>query len=83
MLFFAMGAVVDGVPTTSHAPLSGHVCPVLAVVPIGVTVPPMSTQCVEIDASTFTVGRRASIRKHCGGSDTLRVWRRCYGKNQD
>lgn len=30
-----MGAVVDGVPVTFHTPLSGHVCPVVAVVPIG------------------------------------------------
>lgn len=31
MLFFAIGAVVDGVPTTSQTPLSGQVCPVRAV----------------------------------------------------
>ena len=32
---FAIGAVVVGVPTTFHTPLSGHLCPVLPVVPIG------------------------------------------------
>jgi hypothetical protein len=31
----AIGAVVDGVEVTFHTPLSGQVCPVLAVVPIG------------------------------------------------
>jgi hypothetical protein len=31
----AIGAVVDGVPTTSQTPLSGQDSPVLAVVPIG------------------------------------------------
>lgn len=31
----AMGAVVEGVPTTFQIPLSGHFCPVEAVVPIG------------------------------------------------
>ncbi len=31
----AIGAVVDGVPTTSQTPLSGHFWPVLAVVPMG------------------------------------------------
>ena len=31
----AIGAVVDGVPTTFHTPLSGQVCPVVAWVPIG------------------------------------------------
>jgi hypothetical protein len=31
----AIGAVVDGVDVTRHTPLSGHDCPVLAVVPIG------------------------------------------------
>lgn len=35
MLCFAMGAVVDGVPTTCQTPLSGHCCPVCAVVPNG------------------------------------------------
>ena len=35
MFVFAIGAVVDGVPTTFHNPLSGHFSPVLAVVPIG------------------------------------------------
>jgi hypothetical protein len=34
-LFLAMGAVVEGVPTTFQIPLSGHFCPVEAVVPIG------------------------------------------------
>ncbi|WP_220427520.1 hypothetical protein, partial [Klebsiella pneumoniae] len=32
---FAIGAVVEGVPTTFQTPLSGHFCPVEAVVPIG------------------------------------------------
>lgn len=32
---FAIGAVVLGVPTTVHTPLSGHFSPVRAVVPIG------------------------------------------------
>jgi hypothetical protein len=31
----AMGAVVDGLPTTFQTPLSGQVSPVVAVVPIG------------------------------------------------
>ena len=31
----AIGAVVLGMPTTSQTPLSGHLCPVVAVVPIG------------------------------------------------
>lgn len=31
----AIGAVVVGVPTTCHIPLSGQVSPVEAVVPIG------------------------------------------------
>ena len=31
----AIGAVVEGVPTTFQTPLSGHFCPVEAVVPIG------------------------------------------------
>ena len=31
----AIGAVVDGVPTTCHTPLSGQASPVRAVVPIG------------------------------------------------
>jgi hypothetical protein len=35
VLPLAMGAVVDGVPTTVQTPLSGHLCPVEAVVPIG------------------------------------------------
>lgn len=35
MLFFAIGAVVEGAPTTSHTPLSGHFSLVRAVVPIG------------------------------------------------
>lgn len=34
-LLLAMGAVVEGVPTTCQTPLSGHVSPVRAVVPIG------------------------------------------------
>ena len=34
-LYLAMGAVVDGLPTTFHTPLSGQLSPVLAVVPIG------------------------------------------------
>jgi hypothetical protein len=79
VLFFAMGAVVAGVPTTSHTPLSGQVCPVLAVVPIGATVPPMSTQCIEIDAPIGTVLVRVSICKHCGESGTLGFQGRCYG----
>ena len=32
---FAMGAVVEGFPTTFHTPLSGQISPVLAVVPMG------------------------------------------------
>ena len=35
MLPSAIGAVVEGVPTTSQTPLSGHFSPVLAKVPIG------------------------------------------------
>lgn len=35
VLPLAIGAVVEGVPTTCHTPLSGHFCPVDAVVPIG------------------------------------------------
>lgn len=35
VLSLAMGAVVVGVPTTFQTPLSGHFCPVVAVVPIG------------------------------------------------
>ena len=35
VLPFAIGAVVDGVPTTTHTPLSGQEEPVLAVVPRG------------------------------------------------
>jgi len=35
VLPLAMGAVVVGVPTTFQTPLSGHFCPVVAVVPIG------------------------------------------------
>lgn len=35
---FAIGAVVDGVETTFHTPLSGHFSPVFAVVPIGALV---------------------------------------------
>ena len=35
MFPFAIGAVVEGVPTTVHTPLSGHFSPVLAVVPMG------------------------------------------------
>ena|SRR6266542_1971210 len=31
----AIGAVVDGVPTTAQTPLSGHLSPVRAVVPSG------------------------------------------------
>ena len=34
----AIGAVVLGVPTTSHTPLSGHVSPVLAVLPTAMLV---------------------------------------------
>jgi hypothetical protein len=37
-LCFAIGAVVEGVPTTRHTPLSGQRSPVRAVVPIGVLV---------------------------------------------
>ncbi|MET7394613.1 hypothetical protein ABZS66_14085 [Dactylosporangium sp. NPDC005572] len=33
---FAIGAVVDGLPTTSHTPLSGQRSPVRAVVPMAV-----------------------------------------------
>jgi hypothetical protein len=35
VLPLAIGAVVDGLSCDSHTPLSGHVSPVLAVVPIG------------------------------------------------
>ncbi len=35
VLPYAMGAVVDGVPTTTHTPLSGQLEPVLGVVPRG------------------------------------------------
>lgn len=35
VLFFAIGAVVVGVPSTFHTPLSGQFCPVLALVPKG------------------------------------------------
>jgi hypothetical protein len=35
VLPLAIGAVVLGFPTTFHTPLSGHVCPVVAVVPMG------------------------------------------------
>lgn len=35
MFPFAIGAVVEGVPTTVHTPLSGHFSPVFAVVPMG------------------------------------------------
>jgi len=35
ILPLAIGAVVEGLPTTSQTPLSGHFCPVEAVVPIG------------------------------------------------
>lgn len=35
MLPLAIGAVVVGVPTTAHTPLSGHFSPVRAVVPNG------------------------------------------------
>lgn len=35
MFPFAIGAVVEGVPSTFQTPLSGQVCPVLAVVPNG------------------------------------------------
>jgi len=35
VLPFVIGTVVVGDPTTLHTPLSGHKCPVLAVVPIG------------------------------------------------
>ena len=35
MLPLAMGAVVVGVPTAFHTPLSGHFWPVFAIVPIG------------------------------------------------
>ncbi|MNL35013.1 hypothetical protein D3C87_1570190 [compost metagenome] len=38
----AIGAVVDGVPITVQTPLSGHFCPVDAVVPIGIAVSPFS-----------------------------------------
>lgn len=31
----AIGAVVVGVPNTCQTPLSGQICPVVAVVPIG------------------------------------------------
>jgi hypothetical protein len=34
-LYCAIGAVVLGEPTTAHTPLSGHLSPVLAVVPMG------------------------------------------------
>src|SRR6266542_5604884 len=37
-LCFAIGAVVVGVPTTCHTPLSGQRSPVRAVVPIGTLV---------------------------------------------
>lgn len=33
VLPLAMGAVVEGDPTTFHTPLSGQVCPVWALVP--------------------------------------------------
>jgi hypothetical protein len=33
---FAIGAVVETCPMTSHTPLSGHTSPVLAFVPIGI-----------------------------------------------
>lgn len=32
---FAIGAVVEGLPTTFQTPLSGHDCPVFASMPIG------------------------------------------------
>lgn len=35
MLFIAIAAVVEGVPTTSQTPVSGHFSPVLASVPNG------------------------------------------------
>jgi hypothetical protein len=43
---FAMGAVVEGVPTTFHTPLSGHFDPVRAVVPIGDFAMGLSLFCV-------------------------------------
>jgi hypothetical protein len=35
VLLIAIGAVVEGMPTTLQMPLSGHFCPVLANVPNG------------------------------------------------
>ena len=34
----AIGAVVEGVPTTFHTPLAGQACPVRALVPIAVVI---------------------------------------------
>ncbi|MGP3236830.1 hypothetical protein ACTVPP_20365, partial [Serratia ureilytica] len=46
----AIGAVVEGLPTTSQTPLSGHFCPVVAVVPIG-----------DLDIRSFLNQRSATI----------------------
>ena len=43
VLPLAIGAVVDGVPTTFQIPLSGHVFTVRAVAPISASLAPHST----------------------------------------
>jgi hypothetical protein len=45
-----MGAVVEGVPTTVHTPLSGQISPVLAVVPIGFFAMSFSYFCMVVSA---------------------------------
>jgi len=55
---FAMGAVVEGLPTTFQTPLAGQTCPVRAVVPmLFIATPCRSSSAAVFDGfSTFDQG---------------------------
>ena len=60
----AIGAVVDGVPTTSQTPLSGHFSPVRAVVPMGFFVFVVKTKllAVLLVCSSCTCGSKSLVQ---------------------
>lgn len=65
----AIGAVVEGVPTTFQIPLSGHFCPVEAVVPTGaldILIPLLCfiriAFCVAIRISGLEISFKRSLR---------------------
>ena len=72
-LVSAIGAVVDGVPTTSQTPDSGHRSPVFAVVPIGdlaMAKSPCGARAYALSTRDFQVrvGREHPVRATTGGA---------------